>query len=77
MSFLSTRDLTPWYEHLRDAYMDTYEALGIAYLATLSVAIAGAFLQSAGLPRLSWIWIAGVLVLSLTVGLATASRRYR
>ena len=54
-----------------------YEALGFAYLATLSVAIAGAFLQSAGLPRLSWIWIAGVLVLSLSIGLATASRRYR
>ncbi len=54
-----------------------YEALGVAYVATLSVAIAGAFLQSAGLPTLGWVWIAGVLVVSLTIGLVTASRRYR
>ena len=54
-----------------------YEALGIAYVTTLSVALAGGFLQSAGLPKLGWVWIAGVLVVSWTVGVAIANRRYR
>ena len=54
-----------------------YEALGVAFVATLSVALAGGFLQSAGLPKLGWIWIAGVLVVSWTIGLAVANRRYR
>ena len=54
-----------------------YEALALAFVATLSVTVAGAFLQSAGLPAFGWIWIAGVLVASWTVGLVLASRRYR
>ena len=54
-----------------------YEALGVAFVTTLSVTITGAFLQSAGLPKLGWVWIAGVLVVSLTIGLALAHRRYR
>jgi hypothetical protein len=54
-----------------------YEALAIAFVATLSVTLAGAFLQSAGVPTLGWIWIAGVLVVSWTAGLFLASRRYR
>ena len=54
-----------------------YEALAIAFVATLSVTLTGAFLQSAGLPTFGWIWIAGVLVVSWTVGLVLASRRYR
>ncbi|HMF09428.1 MAG TPA: hypothetical protein VKJ00_09860 [Thermoanaerobaculia bacterium] len=54
-----------------------YEALAVAFVATLSVTVTGAFLQSAGLPTIGWIWIAGLLVVSWTVGLVTASRRYR
>lgn len=54
-----------------------YEALAGAFVAALSVTLAGAFLQSAGLPTFGWIWIAGVLVVSWTVGLVLASRRYR
>ena len=54
-----------------------YEALGFAYVATLSVTLAGGFLQSAGMPKPGWIWIAGVLVVSWAAGLAMASRRYR
>jgi hypothetical protein len=54
-----------------------YEALAHAFVATLSVTVAGAFLQSAGMPTLGWIWIAGVLVVSWTVGLVMANRRYR
>jgi len=54
-----------------------YEALAFAFVATLSVTVAGAFLQTAGLPCLGWIWIAGVLVVSWTLGLVAASRRYR
>src|SRR5215813_1561283 len=54
-----------------------YEALAVAFVATLSVTVAGAFLQSAGLPTFGWIWIAGVLVVSWTLGLVAASRRYR
>ena len=54
-----------------------YEALAAAFVATLSVTLAGAFLQSAGLPTLGWIWIAGVLVVSWTLGLVAAGRRYR
>jgi hypothetical protein len=54
-----------------------YEALAFAFVATLSVTLAGAFLQSAGLPTFGWIWIAGVLVVSWTVGLVAANRRYR
>src|SRR5262245_15794958 len=54
-----------------------YEALAVAFVATLSVTVAGAFLQTAGLPNFGWIWIAGVLVVSWTLGLVAASRRYR
>jgi hypothetical protein len=54
-----------------------YEALAAAFVATLSVTLAGAFLQSAGLPTFGWIWIAGVLVVSWTIGLVAANRRYR
>jgi hypothetical protein len=54
-----------------------YEALAVAFVATLSVTVAGAFLQGAGLPPFGWIWIAGVLVTSWIVGLVAASRRYR
>ncbi|MDQ2970934.1 MAG: hypothetical protein M3R62_02115 [Acidobacteriota bacterium] len=54
-----------------------YEALAFAYIVTLSAALLGAALQSAGLPRWNWIWIAGVLVFSWSLGLVIARRRYR
>jgi hypothetical protein len=38
---------------------------------------AGVLLWSYILPTFGWIWIAGVLVVSWTVGLGVASRRYR
>jgi len=54
-----------------------YEALAFAFVTTLSVTVAGAFLEAAGLPALGWIWIAGVLVVSWVIGLMAARRRYR
>ena len=54
-----------------------YEALGFAYAITLSAAVVGALAEGAGAARLSWLWIAAVLVFSWTIGLVLASRRYR
>ena len=54
-----------------------YEALAFAYVITLSVVAVGALLERAGVPKMSWLWIAGVLIFSWSIGLLAASRRYR
>ena len=54
-----------------------YEALAFAYVITLSIVAVGALLERAGTPKMSWLWIAGVLIFSWSIGLLAASRRYR
>jgi hypothetical protein len=53
------------------------EALAFGFVVSLFAALAGAALEAAGLPRLNWVWMAGVLVLACGVGMVLANRRYR
>jgi hypothetical protein len=53
------------------------EALAFGFVVSLFAALAGAALEAAGLPRLNWVWMAGVLVLACGVGIVLANRRYR
>ncbi len=53
------------------------EALAFGFVVSLFAALAGAALEAAGLPRLNWVWMAGVLVLTCGVGMVLANRRYR
>ena len=53
------------------------EALAFGFVVSLFVALTGAALEAAGLPRLNWAWMAGVLVLACGAGMVLANRRYR
>jgi len=53
------------------------EALGFAFGATAILTFAYGFLENAGLPRLSYIWILPAMVVLWGVGAAVASWRYR
>jgi hypothetical protein len=48
-------------------------AFGLTALATLTYG----FLELAGLPRLSWIWVMPVLCVAWAIGLVLAERKYR
>ena len=53
------------------------EALAFGFVVSLFAAVTGAALEAAGLPRLDWIWMAAVLVVSCGLGFVLANRRYR
>src|SRR5262249_2183415 len=53
------------------------EALGFGFVVSLFAALAGSALEAAGLPRLDWIWMAAILVVSCGLGFGVANRRYR
>ncbi len=53
------------------------EALAFGFVVSLFAALTGAALEAAGLPRLNWAWMAGVLVLACGAGIVLANRRYR
>jgi len=52
------------------------EALGFAFGATGILTFAYGFLENAGLPHLSYIWVLPVMVALWGVGAAVAARRY-
>jgi hypothetical protein len=53
------------------------EALAFGFVVALFAALIGAALETAGLPRLSWAWMAGVLIVGCGVGMLLSNRRYR
>ena len=53
------------------------EALAFGFVVSLVVALAGAALEAAGLPRLNWAWMAGVLIVACGAGVVLSNRRYR
>lgn len=53
------------------------EALAFGFVVSLFAALAGAALEAAGLPRLNWAWMAGVLIVACGVGVVLSNRRYR
>jgi len=53
------------------------EGLAFGFVVALFTALAGAALETAGLPRLNWAWLAGVLVVGCAVGIVVSNRRYR
>lgn len=52
------------------------EALGFAFGATAILTFAYGFLENAGLPQLSYIWVLPVMVALWGLGAAVASRHY-
>lgn len=53
-----------------------FEGLAFSFLVTCLVTLTYGFLENAGLPRLNWVWIVPILILSWKLGLVFASRRY-
>ena len=53
------------------------EALAFGFVVSLFAALTGAALESAGLPRPNWAWMAAVLVVACGLGFLLANRRYR
>lgn len=53
------------------------EALAFGFVVALFAALTGAALEAAGLPRLNWGWMAGVLIVACGAGVVLANRRYR
>jgi hypothetical protein len=53
------------------------EALAFGFVVALFAALIGAALETAGLPRLNWVWMAGVLIVGCGVGMLLSNRRYR
>ena len=53
------------------------EALAFGFVVSLFAALAGAAVEAAGLPRLNWGWMAGVLIVACGVGIVLSNRRYR
>jgi hypothetical protein len=53
------------------------EALGFGFGATAILTFAYGFLENAGLPRLSYIWVLPAMVALWGIGGAVAARRYR
>jgi hypothetical protein len=52
-------------------------AVGFSLGTVVMLTFTYGFLENAGLPRLSWIWIAPMAIATWGVSLAIASRRYR
>lgn len=52
------------------------EAFGIAFAVTALVTFTYGFLENAGLPRVSAIWVTPLMVFSWGLGLAAVNRRY-
>jgi hypothetical protein len=53
------------------------EALAFGFAGAAALTLTYGFLQNAGLPDLSWIWVWPVMAICWIVGLAVARRRYR
>jgi hypothetical protein len=53
------------------------DALAFAFATSAVLTLSYGFLQNAGLPELSWIWVWPVMSLCWIVGLAVARWRYR
>jgi hypothetical protein len=53
------------------------EAIGFAFGVTLVVVMTAGFLENAGVPRVSGIWIGPLMIALWGIGAALASRRYR
>jgi hypothetical protein len=53
------------------------EGLAFGAAVSLFAALTGAALESAGLPRFNWAWMAAILVVSCGVGIVLANRRYQ
>jgi hypothetical protein len=52
------------------------EAVGFSFLATCLITLTWAFQQNAGLPRFDVAWVAPLLIMLWSLGLAIAKRRY-
>lgn len=52
------------------------EAVGFSFLATCLITLTWAFQQNAGLPRFDVAWVAPLLIVLWSLGLAIAKRRY-
>jgi hypothetical protein len=52
------------------------EAVAFSFLATCLITLTWAFQQNAGLPRFDVAWVAPLLILLWSLGLAVAKRRY-
>ena len=53
------------------------EGLAFAFAASAIATFTYGFLQNAGLPDVSWIWVWGVMAVCWVVGVAAARWRYR
>ena len=53
-----------------------FEAVAFSFLATCLITLTWAFQQNAGLPRFDVSWVAPLLILLWSLGLAIAKRRY-
>jgi hypothetical protein len=53
------------------------EGLAFGFVVSIFAALTGAALEAAGLPRLNWVWMAAVLIVSCAIGISLANRRYR
>lgn len=54
-----------------------FESLAFGFAATAIATFTYGFLQNAGLPDLSWVWVWPVMAVCWMVGLLVARRRYR
>jgi hypothetical protein len=53
------------------------EAVSISFVATAIATFTYGFLQNAGLPEVSWVWVWPVMCVCWIVGTVIAKRRYR
>lgn len=53
-----------------------FEAVAFSFLATCLITLTWAFQQNAGLPRFDVAWVAPLLIILWSLGLAIAKRRY-
>jgi hypothetical protein len=53
------------------------EALAIGFTASAVITLTYGFLENAGVPRLSWVWVWPVMAFFWCIGLVVAHRRYR
>jgi hypothetical protein len=53
------------------------EAVAFSFLATCLITLTWAFQQNAGLPRFDVAWVAPLLIMLWSLGLAIAKRRYQ
>jgi hypothetical protein len=53
------------------------EAIGFAFGTTMLITITMGFLENAGLPRMSWIWVTPLMIALWSLGRLAANRHYR